>query len=326
MTIDGRGILRVVAAVVVLAVAVPASAACKMAKGDAAWMAQALRKWRVAEREVLMLAPAPLPEIVAVDALCAYSGKAKGTEKMKWKGLPHGGTIRFPDGKTQAVGPLSFASPVEGDPRGGYFAMALPSVWRAAGVKSDLGLERMMDGVMLHELMHTRQFYFVNPRLVALTAQYRLPADLSDDSLQAAFEKNPAYVAAYTVERDALFAAAAAPTDAEARQLAARALTLYRARHARWFTGPAAQWAPLDDLFLDMEGLGQWVFYRWALRSGVAPAEALAATRRGGKYWTQDEGLALFLTIDRLLPDWQSRAFAAQPALAEALLEAAASK
>ena len=318
----GRGILRVVAAVLLSAVATQASASA-MAHAAATWMAQALRNWRVVERDVLKLKRKPLPDIVAIDATCTYTGTPDDRDGLRWFAVEHGGTIHFPDGKTQPVSPLSFAAPVAGHPRDGYFAMARPSVWRAAGVKSDIGLERLMDGVMLHELMHTRQFYFVNDKLATLTAQYHLSEDVTDDSLQAAFEKNPAYVADYEAERDTLFAAAAAPSDAQARALAAKALGLYRARHARWFVGDTAQWAPLDDLFLDMEGLGQWVFYTWHVRSGLPPATVLPATRRGGRWWSQDEGLALFLTIDRLVPGWQKRAFAKKPELAEQLLERA---
>ena len=35
----------------------------------------------------------------------------------------------------------------------------------------------------------------------------------------------------------------------------------------------------------------------------------------GTRWWSQEEGLALFLVLDRLLPDWPDRAFSANPAL-----------
>ena len=120
---------------------------------------------------------------------------------------------------------------------------------------------------------------------------------------------------------------AVAPSDVEARHHARTALRLIRARRDRWFTGSAAKWRPLDEIFLTMEGLGQWLALRWLSTpaAGVpAGVDILAAVRRSGKYWTQDEGLALFLTIDRLVPDWQSRAFAARPEPSEILLQRAA--
>ena len=92
-------------------------------------------------------------------------------------------------------------------------------------------------------------------------------------------------------------------------------------------TGRTAYWAEFDDVFLTMEGLGQWLAYSWYVSARgphIAPEVALREVRRGGRYWTQDEGLALFLVVDRLVPGWQRLAFAKQPLLAEALLARAA--
>jgi hypothetical protein len=40
-----------------------------------------------------------------------------------------------------------------------------------------------------------------------------------------------------------------------------------------------------------------------------AVTAALPGMRRGGRHWSQDEGLAIFLLIDRLVPGWQARVF-----------------
>lgn len=316
-------IARTLAALVAAAVltgATPAAPSCRPSAADLAWRDRALANWRVAERTLLNLAPAPLPTTIMVEARCTYTGRLDRRGRLAWTAAPHDDRVVFPDGNKAGVGPISFAAP-------GYFAMSLPSVWRAAGVTSGLGLERLMDGVLLHELMHTRQFYFANPRLAALTRQFGLPEDIGDDSLQEHFQADPAYRTAYEAERDMLFAAAAAPSDVGARALAANALGRMRARRAQWFVGAEAKWLPLDDLFLTMEGLGQWVAFAWyrSPRGGAVPAaRALTEVRRGGKQWTQDEGLALFLVVDRLVPGWQADAFAPTPMLAEALLARAA--
>lgn len=307
--------------------ALPASDRCAMSNADRLWIEQALANWRLVERRQLRLAPSPLPTIVAIDAKCAFTAKPGTDDRLVWDGAAHGETVTLPDGKTAPVGEMAFAAPSDGAGHAGFFVMSLPSVWRAAGVTSSLGLERLMDGVLLHEMMHTRQFYFVNPMLAGLTRRYNLPDDISDDSLQDAFKSNPAYVAAYEKERDLLFAAAAAPTNREARLLARRALAAMRERRATWLAGEAVKWAALDDIFLDMEGLGQWTSYAWfagKLGPRLAPAFVLPQVRRGGGYWTQDEGLALFLVVDRLLPGWRRLAFAPRPALAESLLARAA--
>lgn len=301
-----------------------AQSACVMSRADKAWLDGAIGNWRASERGILKLAPAPLPTIIAIDAACTYTGKAKRRGRIQWTAAPHGDPVALPGGNTAPIGPISFASPDNGAAGTGYFAMSLPSVWRKAGVSSTLGLERLMDGVMLHELMHTRQFYFANPRLAALTREYGLPDDINDNSLQDAFKADAGYVAEYEAERDLLYAAAAATTDGEARVLAGKALAKMRARRAAYFTGANAKWQPLDDLFLTMEGLGQWLAYAWYMKSGVPAPAAIDAVRRKRNLWSQDQGLALFLTIDRLVPGWQRDAFAETPLLGEALLAKAA--
>jgi hypothetical protein len=204
--------------------------------------------------------------------------------------------------------------------------MSLPSVWKAKGIQSGLGLERLMDGVLLHEMTHTRQFYFVNPRMDELTKEYGLSDDIGDDSIQDAYQGTPAYVADYESERDLLYAAALAHTDTEAKDLARQALAKMRARRSKWFVGDAKKWREIDEIFLTMEGLGQWIAYAWFTDKkglNLDPAAVLPEVRRKRNRWTQDEGLAVFLVVNRLVPNWQKFAFAPQPELAESLLQRA---
>jgi hypothetical protein len=304
-----------------LPVAADAETGCAMSEADRAWLQQALAQWQATETGVLALAPQPLPQVIAVDAACTYTLPAGDISALT--GTAHGETVTFPDGGEAPLGPISFASG-----ESGYFAMSLPSVWRAAGVDSEFGLERMMTGVLLHEMMHIRQTGLARQGLAGAVAAAGIPDDdLTDDIVQHRFADDPAYVAAYSAERDALFAAAAAPDDAAARALAAQALALMRERRARWFVGDRAGFAAMDDVFLTMEGMGQLLIYRY-FRSpaggGADAAAALKGVRRGGKWWSQDEGLGLMLVVDRLLPGWQQRAFRDPDWRAENLLAAAA--
>ncbi len=293
---------------------------CAMEAADREWLAEALDTWQRVEREYLRLEPRPLPTVFAVDGACTHRLPEGAVAAAS--GLPHEGQPRFPDGGEAPLGPISFASG-----EGGYFAMSLPSVWREAGVGSPLGLETLMTGVLLHEMMHIRQTDLATEALGGAAERAGVSdEELTDDIVQHRFESDPDYVAAYTAERDALFAAAAAESDHEARRLAAQALRLMRERRARWFTGDKAAFTDLDDVFLTMEGMGQWLIYRYFV-SAEGPAQppevALPAVRRGGRWWSQDEGLALMLVVDRLLPGWQARAFRDPDWRAAALLAAA---
>ncbi|MGE0527795.1 MAG: hypothetical protein AB7P49_12075, partial [Bdellovibrionales bacterium] len=115
-------------------------------------------------------------------------------------------------------------------------------------------------------------------------------------------------------------------TEAEAYKLAREGLSRVRARHKRWFSGKNKKYVQLDEVFLTLEGLGNWTAYAWLVhpKGGRMTKEtALKGFRRDGKQWSQDEGLALFLVIDRLMPGWQSLAFADKPKEVFSLLEQA---
>ena len=137
-------------------------------------------------------------------------------------------------------------------------------------------------------------------------------------------EADAAFKAGIEAERDLLFRAATAATDAEAKARAREAQARIAARRAKWFTGRDAMFADAEDTFLSLEGSGQWIAYAWLakhpLGAEIAPDEALKRFRRGGRKWSQDEGLALFLVIDRLVPGWQARLFADEPTTALQLL------
>ena len=312
------------AALALLALAVtPAAAAgtqgCKMETADRAWLADALVQWRRTQHDELRFAEVQVPTVYAIDARCSWQVTGGAVDAAH--GTPHRhGKVTLPSVGEVPVGPISFAFSADG------FAMSLPSVWRAGGITSALGLEHLMTGVLLHEIMHTRQSAMVDDIAEPAACAHGIGEELSDDLLQERFSRVPGYSAAYAAERDALFAAAAAPDEAGARGLAAHALHLMRARRAQFLLSRNAHFAVFDDVFLTMEGIGLWLIYRYFLSTpgGAADeATALKETRRGGRWWSQDEGLALVLTLDRLLPDWRARAFRNPDWLAENMLKAA---
>ena len=102
-----------------------------------------------------------------------------------------------------------------------------------------------------------------------------------------------------------------------------------RSRQARWFTGDEAVFAALDDIFLALEGVGQWAGYAWLAHpegGGVAADEAIRIMLGRRRWWVQDEGLALLLVVDRLLPDWPALEFSVPAPGASELLERAVEK
>jgi hypothetical protein len=305
--------------------AAPAAAAppaCVMQRADAKWIEGALANWVTAERTLLRLPAAPVPTVVVADKSCQFNATG-GALPLRWTGQRHGGALRLPDGSAPPVGVMSFAGASANSAP--FFVMSLPSVWRAGGVKSALGVERLMDGVLLHEMMHTRQLAKAGPGIAAL--EHKLGTDISDDALQDKFSKDSAYAAAWQAENDRFYAALLERNPVIARRQFRQALAMMAERRRRFLSGPNQAWADADRLFLAMEGMGQWLIYRWNNRATpyAAPTAAtLEPVRRGGKWWTQEEGLALFLLLDRFLPEWRRNQATADPTRLDALLAKAA--
>lgn len=288
-----------------------------MAGADRVWLAGALARWQMAEERWLGLASAPLPEVIAIDAACTYA-MPRGAVSLA-RGAPHGGESVDLGDIELPLGPIAFAD------GSGRFVISLPSVWRAAGVSSRIDFDTFLEGVLLHEIMHTRQSALATAALEQIEAQHP-GLRISDDLVQDAFADDPAYVALYEAERDTLLAAAEADDDTAARALAADALRLMRERRARYFTDERRFYGELEDVFLTMEGMGQFLMLsHFRSQPDIAPDLALRETM-GGDYWTQNEGLALFLVLDRLLPDWRDRVFREPDWRAERLLAAAVAR
>lgn len=65
----------------------------------------------------------------------------------------------------------------------------------------------------------------------------------------------------------------------------------------------------MDNVFLSMEGIGQYLIVSWLThpQGGNYPIDiAIEAARRDSKWWSQDEGLALFLVFSKMKnPNWK---------------------
>lgn len=325
-------LIRCTLVAIALLFALPAEAkptACSPSVQDRLWMQTALDAWFSTAHDRLRIYAGDPPDFVLFDATCVYQSGSEATgapmadgprfagRRIGWKARPHGGSVALPGGGEVPAQVTSFAAPYAGASRA-FMVMALPSVWRDSGVRSALGLETLMTAVFVHEMTHTRQFYAFAPLLAALTAKYQLPDDITDDSLQETFKDDPAFVAAWTLERDLLLQAQAEPDDAKALDMVRRAREAAATRAAQFYTGDKAKWREVEDAFLTMEGVGQWAAYAWLTDptgGGVDPARALTLFRRGGRFWSQDEGLLVMLAVDRFAPRWREHAFAAQPEL-----------
>ena len=291
------------------------AAACAVSGADRAWIERALDAWRFTSREITHIHVAGDFKAVFFDANCVLtssnaltSANARG---VTWTATPHSGTITLPSGEQMPAGVTSFTS---ADEHQAYLVMSTPSVWRAGGVdNAGIGLETMMVAVLLHEGSHVVQAATYGARIGALAERNHLPESFNDDSLQREFESNADFSASVVRETDLLFQAVAANDDATAFRLAHEARDLMKARAARWFVGEKSYWLEAEDVWLTFEGSGQWAGYEWVIdpHGAAQPASvAIPNFARRSRWWSQNEGLGIALTLDRLgVRDWTRRAF-----------------
>jgi hypothetical protein len=293
------------------------AATCVLDGQNRLWVERALDGWRRINERVLKIANPVPPVLTLFDLACAFTLRplaengalpmlTAGGFRYAISGRAHKGTLTLPDGQTLPARLTSFAAPLPGG--GMAFVMSLPPVWLAQAKGADRAL--LATAVFMHEFTHTQSMGF-GRRIDALVLR-GLPADADDDVVQTRFASRPGFAAAFKREQQLLWEAASAPNIKDARALARRALRVIDSRRARYFKDQDAVYAATEDLFLTLEGTGQYALYRWLTDpkgGAMAKPDALAFARRDGKRWSQDAGLALYLVLDRLCVDWPPATF-----------------
>ena len=304
----------VVAAIAAAACATtPTTPQCALPATDRAWVDRALEAWRFTSREISGIDRVPDFQAVFFSADCVLqSGNALSAPSARgvtWTATPHQGKVTLPDGSEMPAGVTSFASGKNGLL---YFVMSAPSVWQAAGVGEGAALERLMVAVLLHEASHVAQTGPYGPRLGALIDRNRLPDSFNDDSMQQRFANDAEFAASVKRETELFLEAAAADDDAGAKRLAREARHLMRERQRRWMIGDDAYWSEAEQIWLTFEGAGQWVGYQWLIhpRGGGQPSPEAIAQFTKGRFWSQTEGFAIVMALDRIVgPGWKRHAF-----------------
>jgi hypothetical protein len=308
----------------------PLASACRFRGEPRDWTAQALTAWdRLDARRLRIVRPAA-PAITLFDQACVYRltpdrrGDFRvGLRRYRTEASPHAGQIALPDGSTVPARRLAFASPMtSSDGRDGmFFIMALPSLWRADAAETR-DPARLAMVVFMHEFAHSQQAEGLGERVDALLAGGLAP-DADDDVVQDRFASRPGYAAAWARERDLFYQAASAPDALTARARLAEAARAMKARRDRWFRGDDALYAPADDVFLTLEGTGNWAAFAWLTDpqgGAMTRDQAIAFIRGAGTHWSQDQGLGVILAVDRLIPDWPRLAFGPDGVTADMLI------
>jgi hypothetical protein len=340
---------RALALPAVLALLAPAparaAAACDPSTEQVRFFQDALDAWETITRDLLGIPRPALPWMLLFDRTCVYH---LGADPAALPGRPSpraalrfsaeavpvhafaiGEAVALPRGDTVPVRGQAFTGVFgDGPSARPFFVAALPEVWRHdpayAGDPEDW--PPFVLSVLAHELVHTLQIVAVRERLEQLSSRFPgLPVDLDDDLLQKRYGGVPGVEPTVRAEIALLYAAHEEGRPQAARELAARGLALLRARRATYFGARLEPLGALEDTFLNMEGLACWAALQVERRRrpAAAAAASLDEFRGGRKWWSQEEGLALFLLLDRFVPDWRTRVLPPELASPVALLEQA---
>jgi len=299
---------------------------CQMSETDMAWINKSIEAWHHMHETVTHASRAIDFDALFFDDTCQMTSSDALIKRGEshWKRLRHNDAVTFPNGETvpPIVTSFTFADDDESQPA--FFVMSVPSVWQKGGVKSDMGLEMLMTPVMLHEAIHGIQSGTYGKKIAVLSKKYNLPDSFNDDSLQKIFGDDEGYAKSIKAENDLFLEAAFAETDSEVRALALKARKLIQDRHEKWFVGDDRKYREIDDLWLTMEGSGQWVGYKWLsdpMGGKLDKQTAIKEFGQRGKWWSQNLGFALFMVIDRLSVDWREDAFSSGNRTALTLLD-----
>jgi len=304
------------------------------------WIEKWFAAWELVSNDIFKLSPDSLPEMLFFDETLIYTTSkisapdapiVKGPkifgQDLPWRTILHNNKIKLPNGQEVPVGLMTFAAPAkEGNV---FFVMASPTFWKKAGIESkELDFEKMLTGVFLHEFAHTRQFQGFGSMIDSIERNHIFKdTELNDDIVQDYFKKDTAYVNIFKAEVDKFYEAFFAESLTDTKRLTSEAITLYKNRQHKYFIKEKIILNDLDNIFLSMEGLGQFVAVSWLIHKegGNIPfATAVNGFRRKRNQWSQEEGLAMFLILDKLTnPNWNKNVFGKNPMYIIDLLERA---
>jgi hypothetical protein len=308
-----------------------AACATRPEPAKSAWIQAAIDDWETICKRNLHVSPEPLPWMILIDDSVAWhvapneAWLPKGSRRavsLRMAGKPvrvfavahdDQGLVRLPNGTTLPVMPYA-AAMLSADDREPFFVAALPDIFRRdpAAARDPL-LDIRLLSVVSHEIIHTRQLPAVSRQLQKLRGIATLPEGLDDNVIQKTFGSDPDFRAMFLAERDLLYQAVRAPDDRTARTLTREATDAILRRRARFFHDELRAYAEVEDVFLSMEGIAEWSRFKLEQEAHRVPGngdeDILAFLQGKDNDWSQDEGLALFLLIDRLVPDWQAQMF-----------------
>lgn len=313
---------------------------CWLSRDDQRWVQDSFDGWEQISQKFLPPHTGSAPWTIVFDDTCVWYIAAPigvvtpgvaidgplsfGSHALPIRAIHHDGEIALPNGQTIPARGGAMSS-LSGPGTAPFVAMALPGMWRDAAGGAGTASSELLQTRMIAELAKSDWLEQAAGRLDELSTRYDLPRSLGEDTIRANVQSLSGFREALDAERDVLFQAVSARDVAVRRELIARGLALVRARRATYLSGDGDPGAAIEDIYLALEGRGQWASYQFvqARAPSATNSDVLTFVRNQRDFWLREEGLALFLLLDDFVPRWQARVFGKAPEAPFALLEEA---
>ena len=294
--------------------------------------------WKLVSKEIYKIDEVKPVEFVFFDDKYVYSTSAitikngsyvKGPNlmnlKLQWKKALHKGSLTLPDKSVVPLNLMSFAAQPPTGTNASFFVMPLPDFWKKSGVSSkELGLANLVTGVFVHEFSHSQQMENFGEKMTVYEQQNNFGVVFSDDIVQNIYGKDTTYTAYYKKETELFYGSI--KNNTPDKQSVNEGLAIMKQRQQIYFKGKYQNLQEIDNFFLTMEGLGQYTMFLWLIHpkgGNIKREVAIEGVRRGKNWWSQDEGFALFLIVDKLTKpeNWVNGMFGDKPESIITLME-----
>ena len=297
----------------------------KLKSEEHEWIWNWINSWNFISRSTFALENTTPPKILFYDDQYVYtnssisaprgvhfSGPGLYDQEINWSKQLHNDTLVLPDNKKVPLQLMTFAAPME---EGSYFVMPAPGYWKKVGLKNDIvSTNKMLNGIFVHEFAHTRQMETISQKLLGFQQSGKFNYPINDDIVQNYFQNDTAYTRQFRTEVDRFYNLLTIQNLSTLKSETKRCLEVYKTRQQDYLLPINSHLAEMEDLFLTMEGIGQYAMLSYYLSENggnLSFENALMATRHNKRWWSQEEGLALILVYEKLVGkvDWSKLFF-----------------
>lgn len=221
-------------------------------------------------------------------------------EKQVWYKKPHKGALLLPDSSQKKIQMMTYASNTKDKEVKAFFVMPLLSFWENEKIDDrGIGLDKFTTGVFTHEFAHTQQLGSLDKFGKYFEAYIKKHGtdNFGDDMMQNIYEKDSIIISLYNKEL-AAFTIAGIIEENKRKTATHDALKIFEDKHKLILNRDQRDLKIIDDIWLTMEGIGQYAMYEYLINpkgGNFSKDKAYNAVKT--KYWSQEEGFAMFYLL-----------------------------